>query len=593
MNTKFNLESAFRSLFNPSLLRLYTFVPKTPLSQFRSLVPRTANMANNNSYNFDFNRIASLEASQAALQDSQNDIRAKYETVVAKLERELDDQKTARKKVEKELQHSRLAEKIARDALAQLRSSHIMSQDATGSKEKEAALKKEQSEASKDPPIETPRDGYTWVEDRYIQEMVKRLEALEKHKGMVEEQMRIYQKRNEDQIVRLKENRDDLCQMQSEIDKSHKKIGDQQDQLYYADQKYQQILNAAAHDLNVELDTARADLKTRKGRIDDLEKELQQKTEKASIAYDGLAKAEEDKGKLLQEAKEWTEKTTYLTEVNNALLEDIKKSNNQNEAVAHERDELKLSLAEAENALADITAAETASRDTHTLLAKKMQETADITHEDRASLQKNFDDVLCQMDDLKKEAAMKDFTIARKDKKIRDLMQEDADRATVTPQGGFFGTKSLAEELSATGYEEQGSETDDERSEPEPAALQLSAVTGSSTAPVPSPSPSPAIPLQLSAVSGISTAPVPDPAPQLSAVTGVSTAPVRGAPDVSSLSQLRSHPTPSLYAIIAVVLYLYLQVSSKLQAWEGANGVSFGEGYGGKFAYKGAYEGYN
>jgi hypothetical protein len=230
-------------------------------------------MANNTSYNFDFNRVATLEASNATLQESYTQLLAtvnKFEQTVARLEHEANDQKAAHKKVEKELQRAHLAEKVARDALTQLRSSHIMSQDTTGSKEKEAALKKEQSEASKDPPAETPRDGYTWVEDRYIQEMVKRLEALEKHKGMVEEQMRIYQKRNEDHIAHLKEQREDLCEMQSEIDKSHKRIGDQQDQLDYADQKHQQILNAAAHDLKVELDTAHADLKTRKGRIDDL-----------------------------------------------------------------------------------------------------------------------------------------------------------------------------------------------------------------------------------------------------------------------------------------------------------------------------------
>lgn len=572
MNSTFNLDSAFRSLFNLSHLRLYTFVPEFLChNQQRSPVPRTTKMVNNNSSNFDFNRVATLEASLATLQNSQNDLLTKFEATTAKLERELDDQKAARKNVEKELQRSRLAEKIARDALTQLRSTQIMSQDATGSKEKANTLKKEQPEASKDAPVEMSRDGYTWVEDKYIQEMVKRLETLEKHKGAVEEQMRIFQKRLKDGDARLKdsktrneEQREDLREMHTEIQKAHKKIGELQDQLHHADQKHQQVLDAAAHDAKVELDTAHASLNTHKDRIDELKKELRQKTTEVSTATNELVKAEKDKGKLQQEAKEWTEKTTYLTEVNKALLEDVNKSNSHNEAVDHEHDELKVSLAEAENALADITAAEAASRGSHTLLAKKVQESAGITAEDNESLQKNIDDFLSQVGELQRELAMKDYTISRKDKKIRDLMKEDYNRPLATPQESFFGL-SLADELGATDFEEQSSETDDERSEPEPAALQLSAV------------------------SDLSSAPVPSPTPQLSAVTSVSTVPVGGAPAVSSPSRRRS----PFFATIAATLYLYLQVSSKLQAWECANGVSFGEGYGGKFAYDGAFKGYN
>lgn len=528
-------------------------------------------MANNNSFNFDFNRVATLEASLVTLQNSQNDLLTKFEATTAKLEREINDQKAARKNVEKELQRSQLAEKIARDALTQLRSTQIMSQDATGSKEKADTLKKEQPEASKDAPVETSRDGYTWVEDKYIQEMVKRLETLEKHKGTVEEQMRVFQKRLKDRDASLKdsktrneEQREDLREMHTEIQKAHNKIGELQDQLHHADQKHQQVLHAAAHNAKVELDTAHASLNTHKDRIEELKKELRQKTTEVSTATNELAKAEKDKGKLQKEAKEWTEKTTYLTEVNEALLEDVKKSNSQNEAVTHERDELKVSLAEAENALADITAAEVASRGSHTLLAKKVQDSADITAEDSESLQKNIDDVLSQMGELQRELAMKDYTILRKDKKIRDLMKEDYNRPLATPQETLFGL-SLADELGTTDFEEQSSETDDERSEPEPAALQLSAV------------------------SGLSSAPVPSPTPQLSAVTSVSTDPVGCAPAVSSPSRRRS----PFFATIAAGLYLYLQVSSKLQAWEGANGVGFGEGYGGKFVYDGAFKGYN
>ena len=545
VNTKFNFDSSFRSLFNLTLLRL-TPLSRNPLSQQRSLVPRTANMANNNSFNFDFNRIASLEQSNTQTQTALNNL----EQTVVRLEREVNDQKAARKKLEEELQRARLAEKVARDALNQLRSTNVMSQDATESKEKEDAPKNEQPEASKDPTVEMPpaRDGYTWVEDKYIQEMVKRLDDLKKHQGMVEEQMRIFQKRHEENSARLKDSNtrneeqlEDLREMRSEIDKSHKKIGDQQQQILDADQKHQQILDAAAHRAKVELDTAHSDLNIHKDRIHDLEKELQQKTEKVSTTNDALVKAEKDNGKLLQEAKEWTDKTAYLTEVNDTLLEDIKKSNSEHEAVAHERDELKLSLAEAESALADITAAEVASRDSHNLLARRMQEAADTTHEDTVSLQKNFDNVLSQMDDLKKEVAMKDFTIARQEKRIRDLMQErDNERAPprATPH------KSLAEELEMADFGQQSES--DESSEP--------ALSGA--------------PDQL----------------QLSGVTGVSTAP----------DQRRSRPSfDLLYAITVALLCLFLRASGKLKAWEGANGVGFGEGYGGKFAYEGAFNGYN
>jgi chromosome segregation ATPase len=501
-------------------------------------------MTNNNSPNFDFNRLASLEASNAGLQNAYNNLQNshtsvlnkvnKFEQTVARLEHETNAERAARKKAEKELQRAQIAEKVARQALAQLRNTHVTSQDPMGSEEKGHSSRKKQSEESQNAPVDALSDGYTQVEKD------KRLEHLEKHIGLVEEQMRKYQKRLEETRVDLEEKIEDLRDMQNEIDRSHKQIDDLHDQLECSSQKHQEILDAATRDTKVELATAHADLKTHKDQIQQLKQELQQKTTEASSAKDGIAKAENDRSKMLHEAKELTEKTAYLAELNNELLEDIKESNSQREAVFHERDELKSSLAEVEHALAEISAAEAANRDSYTLLEKEVQHTADLTHEDRVGLQKNIEDVLAQMSELQKEVAAKNFTITMKEKRIRELMQErdnkNADQATLTPRSSSFGIMSLEDELNAVDFEQD--------SESEVTDLQLSVVTD------------------------------------------ISIAPVNGAaPDVSPDQGRSLSPPGLLYAIAVAALFLHLQVSSKLQAWEGANGVGFGEGYGGKFVY--------